>query len=190
MTEDQNDTLAVRSAALLSELSAANTSQPLTLSPEQMQRLRSLLSDVTSPKTPTPFGEYWAQVHEKTNAVVNSGFNRLQPGDALSPREAPSKNSGFVIVTIPLYEQPLPSAGEDDVPEYERIFQSAMADLVMRHITSMNDLCEDYPAERVLDSFIDQFDPLFETYMQAKFPNRPPTKSCPRTPYYKGPKSN
>jgi hypothetical protein len=188
MNEHKNDTLAARSAAILSEISATNIAQPLPLSAEQMQRICSLLSDVANTKLPTPFGEYWAQVHEKTNAVVNSGFNRLEAGEPLSQREAPSKNAGFVIITIPLYAEPLPSAGGDNIPEYERIFQSGITDLVMRHITRMNDICKEDPAERILDSFIDQFNPMFETYLQSKFPNRPPTKSCPRTPYYKAPK--
>lgn len=58
------------------------------------------------------------------------------------------------------------------LPDYEAKFQHETAELVMRHIDRMGDVCEQDTADSIIDSFTKQFDPIFNEYMQAKFPNR------------------
>jgi hypothetical protein len=62
--------------------------------------------------------------------------------------------------------------GATDLPAYEVKFQEAVTELVMRHIDRMNDICEQDPAERIIQSFVSGFDPLFQAYLEAKFPGR------------------
>lgn len=57
-------------------------------------------------------------------------------------------------------------------PDYERKWRHEMAELVMRHIDRMNDVCAEDTAEEIIDSFTRQFDPPFDAYLAAKFPNR------------------
>lgn len=65
-----------------------------------------------------------------------------------------------------------PAAANQDVPEFERTFQNAMTELVMRHIDRMNDVCEQDSAEAIIKSFTSQFDPIFDVYMDEKFSGR------------------
>lgn len=58
------------------------------------------------------------------------------------------------------------------LPEYELRFQEAVTDLVMRHIDRMNDVCEEDLAVHILKSFTTQMDPIFDAYMDDKFPGR------------------
>jgi len=55
--------------------------------------------------------------------------------------------------------------------DYEAKFQHETTELVMRHIDRMEDVCEQDTADRIIESFTRQFDPIFKTYMAAKFPN-------------------
>lgn len=64
-------------------------------------------------------------------------------------------------------------------PDYEQAFQRAVADLVFKHVDRMNDVCPEDSAERILDSFTSQLQPLIDTYFAAKFPGREPLRAPP-----------
>jgi hypothetical protein len=64
----------------------------------------------------------------------------------------------------------------------ENVFQAAITELVMRHIDRMNDVCEEDTAERIVNSFVEGFNPCFETYMDAKFPERAAIKARKTAP--------
>jgi len=61
---------------------------------------------------------------------------------------------------------------EDVLPKYEADFRKKITDLVMRHIDRMNDICEQDTAEKIIGSFEIQFRPIFDAYMEIKFPYR------------------
>ena len=61
---------------------------------------------------------------------------------------------------------------QDDLPEYERMFQHDVTKLVLDHIDRMNDVCFEDPADTIVESFTAKFRPIFDAYCAAKFPDR------------------
>lgn len=58
-------------------------------------------------------------------------------------------------------EHPFDQSG----PEIEWAFQRACTELVMRHIDRMNDVCDEDPALRIIESFRRRFEAAFDVYM-------------------------
>jgi hypothetical protein len=58
------------------------------------------------------------------------------------------------------------------LPAYEAKFQREITELVMRHIDRMEDVCEQDTADRIIESFTRQFHPIFQAYLDEKFPER------------------
>lgn len=57
------------------------------------------------------------------------------------------------------------------LPEYESIYREKIERLVMRHVDRMGDICEQDTAEQIIESFLKGFQPIFDEYLYAKFPN-------------------
>lgn len=65
--------------------------------------------------------------------------------------------------------------------DYEEVFSKEIRCLVMSHIDRMKDYCREDSAERILDSFVSKFDPIFEKYLKY----RPRHNACTQVKIYK-----